>query len=134
MMEESKIEQYLKQQVEKLGGKAFKFTSPGVVGVPDRLVLLPGGRIILVELKAPGKKPRPIQVKVIEKIRSLGFRVEVIDNKEQVLEMLENMHEDNAFKERLSLEAKICWYTFLDTGDQREKEIADLCIKLRDMI
>lgn len=87
-MEENKIEKYLKLQVEKLGGKAFKFVSPGVVGVPDRLVLLPGGRILFVELKAPGKKPRPIQVRVIEKIRSLGFRVEIIDSKERVLEVL----------------------------------------------
>ena len=53
-MEESKIEKYLKSKVEKLGGECLKFNS-GVVGVPDRIVILPGGKITFIELKAPGK-------------------------------------------------------------------------------
>lgn len=57
-MLESKIEAYLRQRVKDLGGIAYKFTSPGNSGVPDRLVLLPGNRTVFVELKAPGKKPR----------------------------------------------------------------------------
>ncbi len=83
-MEESKIERHLKKQIELLGGLALKFVSPGVSGVPDRIVLLPHGRIIFVELKAPGKKTRPIQEYRIKMIRALGFRVEIIDSIEKV--------------------------------------------------
>lgn len=82
-MEESKIERYLKKQIELLGGLALKFVSPGLSGVPDRIVLLPQGRIIFVELKAPGKKTRPIQEYRIKMIRDLGFRVEIIDSIEK---------------------------------------------------
>lgn len=83
-MEESKIEKYLKKQIELLGGKALKFVSPGMSGVPDRIVLLPQGKIIFVELKAPGKKPRPMQKYRIKELRDLGFRVEIIDSIEKV--------------------------------------------------
>ena len=83
-MEESRIEKRLKKEIEKLGGKALKFVSPGVSGVPDRIVLLPQGRIIFVELKAPGKKPRPIQKYRIKELTTLGFRVEIIDSIEGV--------------------------------------------------
>lgn len=61
-----------------------KFVSPGLAGVPDRLVLLKCGRFAFVELKAPDKKPRPIQVKRIEQLRQLGFKVYVIDNVEMI--------------------------------------------------
>lgn len=83
-MQESRIEFYFKKQIEKIGGKAFKLVSPGTTGVPDRMVLLPLGNIIFVEMKAPGKKLRPMQVHRVNQIRSLGFRVEVIDCKEEV--------------------------------------------------
>lgn len=79
-MLEKQIEQYLRKQVkERLNGLALKFVSPGFSGVPDRIVLLPGGRIYFVELKAPGNKPRKLQFKVCEKLRVLGFRVYVLD-------------------------------------------------------
>ena len=87
-MEENKIERYLKKQVELLGGLALKFVSPGVSGVPDRIVLLPQGKIIFIELKAPGKKVRPIQEYRIKIIRALGFRVEIIDSTEKVDEFI----------------------------------------------
>ncbi|WP_102400190.1 VRR-NUC domain-containing protein [Haloimpatiens massiliensis] len=83
-MEESKIEKYLKKQIELLGGKALKFVSPGTSGVPDRIVLLPQGKIIFVELKAPGKRPRTMQEYRIKELRNLGFRVEIIDSIEKV--------------------------------------------------
>lgn len=57
-MLESKIEKRLKKEIELLGGKAMKFISPGEAGVPDRIVLLPEGHVIFVELKAPGKKTK----------------------------------------------------------------------------
>ena len=61
-----------------------KFVSPGFVGMPDRLVLLPGGRLGFVEVKAPRKKPRAIQTVRHEQLRQLGFKVYVLDNKEQI--------------------------------------------------
>lgn len=87
-MQESSIERRLKVEVERLGGKCLKFVSPGVVGVPDRIVLLSHGRIIFVELKAPGKKLSPIQEYRAKELRKLGFRVECIDSVEKVKEFL----------------------------------------------
>lgn len=83
-MEENRVERRLKTQVEKIGGKALKFISPGVTGVPDRIVLLPGGRIIFVELKAPGNKLRKIQEYRSKELRSLGFQAECLDTIEKV--------------------------------------------------
>lgn len=83
-MRERDIEEYLRKQVKKAGGKAYKFESPGNDGVPDRLVLFPGRKIFFVELKAPGKKPRPLQVKQMRDIASYGQDVRVIDSKDEV--------------------------------------------------
>ena len=90
-MEEQKIENHLKKQVELIGGKAYKFVSPGVTGVPDRIVVLPGGKIFFVELKAPGKKLKAIQEVRKAELEALGQRVEVIDSKEKVDELIERM-------------------------------------------
>lgn len=64
-MLESVIEGRLRQEAKKRGGMALKFVSPGMNGVPDRIVLMPGGRMAFVELKAPGKAPRALQEKRI---------------------------------------------------------------------
>lgn len=87
-MNENIIEQRLKKEIEKIGGKALKFVSPGVAGVPDRIVLMPEGRIIFVELKAPGKKLRAMQEYRAKELRELGFRVECIDSIEQIKELV----------------------------------------------
>ncbi|MEK5052062.1 VRR-NUC domain-containing protein [Niallia sp. FSL K6-0212] len=79
-MREKDIEEYLRKQVKKIKGIAYKFESPGNIGVPDRLVLLPGGQVYFIELKAPGKKPRPNQVYQQRKIEELGNKVLVIDS------------------------------------------------------
>lgn len=81
---EREIEKYFVQQVKKNGGLAPKFVSPGWDGVPDRLVLLLDGRMAFVELKAPGKKLRPLQVKRKRQLEKLGFRVYLIDGQEQI--------------------------------------------------
>ena len=83
-MREKDIEQRLIKAVKDMGGIAPKFVSPGLDGVPDRLVLLPGGRMAFAELKAPGKTPRPLQRYRIEELQQLGFRVYVIDSIEQI--------------------------------------------------
>ena len=63
-MREKIIEQHLVKAVKNSGGIAPKLVSPGFDGMPDRLVLLPGGKIGFVEVKVPGKEPRPLQVSI----------------------------------------------------------------------
>lgn len=77
---EQKLEQQLIHAVHKAGGKCYKFTSPGTAGMPDRLIILPGGHIGFVETKAPGKKPRPLQHHRHHQLRQLGAHVYTIDN------------------------------------------------------
>ena len=69
-MLEKSIEKKLADAVKKRGGLAPKFVSPGLDGMPDRIVLMPGGRLAFVEVKAPGKKPRPLQEARHKKLRS----------------------------------------------------------------
>ena len=83
-MREKEIEAYLRDRVKEIGGKAHKFVSPGNNGVPDRLVCLPGGRAVFVELKAPGKVPTKLQELQQKQLKDLGFRVWVISSKERV--------------------------------------------------
>lgn len=83
-MRESTIERKLVIEVKKRGGSAVKFVSPGLDGVPDRLVLLPGGIIAFIEIKAPGKRMRPLQQMRAKKLATLGFKVYCIDNKEMI--------------------------------------------------
>ena len=83
-MREKEIEKKLVQAVRRMGGMAPKFTSPGLDGVPDRLILLPGGHLAFAELKAPGETPRPLQRHRIGQLRQLGFQVYIIDNTEQI--------------------------------------------------
>ena len=83
-MREKQIEQQLSQRVKQLGGVAFKFVSPGMDGMPDRLILLPGGRAAFAELKAPGLHPRPLQLRRKRQLEALGFRVYVIDQPDQI--------------------------------------------------
>lgn len=81
---EKKIEKYLVEAVENLGGLCIKFPPLFFRGFPDRIVLLPGALIVFVETKAPGETPRLIQKKVHAKLRRLGFRVEVLDSYESI--------------------------------------------------
>ena len=83
-MLEKQIENKLTRMVKQNGGIAVKFVSPSFAGMPDRLVLLPDGIIAFVELKAPGKKPRPLQIARHKLLRLLGFQVYVIDGVEQI--------------------------------------------------
>jgi len=82
MIRERDVEQALVRHVRICGGLALKFISPGVDGVPDRICLWPGGRLAFVEVKRPGAKPRPLQVRRAEQLRELGFKVAIIDSPE----------------------------------------------------
>ena len=83
-MREKAIEQKLSLMVKKRGGICPKFVSPGYDGMPDRIVLLPGCHFASVEVKAPGKKPRPLQIARHKLLTRLGFKVYVLDNEEQI--------------------------------------------------
>jgi len=83
-MREKAIEHQLVMEVKAIGGIAPKLVSPGFDGMPDRLVLLPGGRIGFVEVKAPGKVPRPLQVARHRLLKRLGFKVFTLDTPEQI--------------------------------------------------
>lgn len=87
-MQERKIEQKLCAAVKKSGGIAMKLVSPGLAGVPDRLLLFPGGRIAFCEVKAPGQKPRSLQEHRIAQLRALGFKVYVLDCEERIGEII----------------------------------------------
>lgn len=83
-MREKEIEQKFTLMVKQAGGLALKFVSPGISGMPDRIVLLPGGHLAFVEVKAPGKVPRPLQEARHRMLRKLGFKVYVLDNAGQI--------------------------------------------------
>lgn len=83
-LREKQIEKKLVEAVRRNGGLAPKFVSPGMAGVPDRLVLLPGGHGAFVELKAPGKVMRPLQLRRKSQLENLGFKVFCVDGVEQI--------------------------------------------------
>ena len=84
MAEEAKIEEKLVKAVKKAGGLCLKLVSPGFVGVPDRIVLVALGKIGFVEVKAPGKKPRKIQLKRHRELKELGFKTYILDDANQI--------------------------------------------------
>lgn len=99
-MAESDIESYLRKRVEANGGKCWKWVSPGRRGVPDRIVLMPGGVVAFVETKSPGKTERPDQILVQRILRRLGFLVfSTVDSKSKIddiivkLSRLSHIHE-----------------------------------------
>ena len=83
-MREKNIEAKLTQTVKSMGGLCAKFISPGFNGMPDRIVLLPYCKMAFIELKAPGKELRPLQVRRKRQLEALGFSVYCIDEPEQI--------------------------------------------------
>ena len=90
-MKEKTIEKKLVKTAKDMGGVALKFMSPGFDGMPDRIVLLPGGRMGFIEVKVPGKAPRPLQEARHRMLRMLGYRVYVLDRAEQIIQILEDI-------------------------------------------
>ena len=81
-MLESRLEQRICEHVRRRGGRAFKFVSPGAPGVPDRLCILPGGRVIFIEVKRPGRQAglSVQQKKIIAWLRDRGCEVWVVND------------------------------------------------------
>ncbi len=90
-MREATIEARLVREVRKLGGLCYKFTSPGNPGVPDRIVILPDGRTIFVELKTEIGRLAKIQQWQLEEMRKRGADVRVLKGLDQVMEFLEEV-------------------------------------------
>lgn len=90
-LREKEIETKLKKKIKRIGGLALKFISPGHAGVPDRIVLLPNGNAVFVELKAPGKPLRPLQLKRKKQLENLGFKVYIIDSLQGVSDFLKEV-------------------------------------------
>ena len=85
------IERHLVESTKQKGGLCIKLLSDYITGLPDRLCLLPGQKVIFVELKSTGAKPRKIQLFVHKQLKALGFRVEVIDSLAGVNSLLDNI-------------------------------------------
>ena len=90
-MREREIERQFAAEVKKHGGIAVKFVSPGFDGMPDRLALLPDGKCGFVEVKAPGRRPRPLQTARHRLLRALGFKVYVLDDPARIGEILDEI-------------------------------------------
>lgn len=89
MESEKDTEKYLREEIKKLGGIAYKFVSPGNTGVPDRLVCLPGGGVVFVELKSEGRQSTAKQKQQQDRLRALGFDVYAdVDTKVKVDEIV----------------------------------------------
>lgn len=89
-MLESALEQAVRKYVRSLGGRCFKWVCPGETGVPDRICILPGGRIIFVELKRPGRKDgrSERQKKMFRVLSSLGCEVWLVNSLDDLKERL----------------------------------------------
>ena len=87
-MKERDIEQALKSRIVALGGVCWKLVCPGTTGVPDRICLM-GSQVVFVEVKAPGKKPRPIQRRRMSQLAAHGFTALVVDSVDGIKEVLD---------------------------------------------
>ena len=90
-MREKQIEEKLVSEVKRRGGICPKWVSPGFDGMPDRLVFLPGKHFGMVEVKAPGEKPRPLQMSRHRLLEKLGFRTYILDGAEQIGALLDEI-------------------------------------------
>lgn len=88
---EKSIERYLVEQVSQIGLICLKYSNPNMVGYPDRLLVIPGGCVIWVELKSRGRKPSRIQQLRMAQLSGLGHTVRVIDNKADVDELIKSL-------------------------------------------
>ncbi len=94
-MTEKEVERKLVNEVRRKKGRAWKFISPGINGVPDRLILMPGGKVGFVEVKAPGKKKRPLQIRRKKQLEALGFLVYCLDDPKEIGGILDGIEKQD---------------------------------------
>lgn len=94
MDEEKTLEKRLRLETEKLGAMAVKMTSQFHRGMPDRIILIPGGRTVFAELKTKGRKPTRLQSATMDRLRKMGFRCEVIDSEEKLRKLIDDIGND----------------------------------------
>lgn len=111
-MNEKPIEKYLVKKAKSIGARAAKFVSPGWSGVPDRIIMAPGGLIVFVECKAPGEKPRKLQVYRMKQLNELGFRTETVDTYESVDRLINDIDRDVYFLNSLTPEEEDPYHDF----------------------
>lgn len=92
-MLEREVESYLVKTVKNLGGKAYKFVSPGNAGVPDRLVVLQNGQVAFVELKSNKGQTTALQEMRLRELKELGCKTAVVHSKEEVDQFLKDFQE-----------------------------------------
>ena len=92
MESEKMIEKRFVKAVKNRGWQALKLVCPGFDGMPDRIVLIPGGTVAFVEVKAPGKKPRVLQEARHKMLQNLGFKVFVLDGMDQIGRIIDEIH------------------------------------------
>ncbi len=95
-MTESSFERFVLRLVKSCGGLALKWVSPGCTGVPDRVCFFPGGRVVFIELKRPGRVGglSPRQQKMIARLRGLGAEVWVLRSADEAREHLRRLGYD----------------------------------------
>ena len=84
MMRESRVESYLREQVREKGGRCYKWVSPGNIGVPDRIAMIPGGKIGFIECKRPTRDASKTQQIQLDLLADLGFMAFVVENQREV--------------------------------------------------
>ena len=97
-LSESQLEENLCRRIKKLGGMALKFMSPGRAGVPDRIILMPGGKIYFVEMKSSNGPVNPIQEYVFEKFEELGFKVHILNSEQTIENFIQKIYHDQLQK------------------------------------
>ncbi len=90
-LSENQLEEKLVKKIKEMGGMALKFVSPGRAGVPDRIILMPKGKIYFVEMKSPRGEVNPIQEYIFEKFEKLGFKVHILNSENSVKKFLEKL-------------------------------------------
>ena len=91
MVSEKTIEKFTISATAARGGKAVKFSSPAQRGVPDRIILMPGGKVGFLELKGDGGKATPLQLHWIKLLQEMGFHAAVANSKESVIDFLDSL-------------------------------------------
>lgn len=93
-MLESQLERKFCKRIKETGSLPLKFVSPGMAGVPDRIILIPGGKVRFAELKKPGGHLRPLQAYTVKKFRKLGFTVHVVDSEAEIQKVVQEIEEE----------------------------------------